>query len=100
MINKYLALGFFVHLDFHDKFGIKCDSKDRVAVSSSPLYYRVQPRGSGSTAVLCATSRMSNVTVPDNSMWVRFNADSVDGKQINIGFRATYRAIGNNTFHF
>ena len=83
-----------MHLDFDDKFGIRCDSKDRVAVSSSTLYYRVQPRGSAATAVLCGLSRISNVTVPDNYMWVRFNAVS-EGKQQNIGFRATYRAIGN-----
>ena len=85
-----------MHLDFHDKFGIACMSKDRVAVSSSPLYYRIMPRGSRTTVVLCGVSQMLNVTVPDRYMWVRFNAESDDeGKQQNIGFKATYQAIGN-----
>ncbi|CAB3996722.1 Dorsal-ventral patterning tolloid, partial [Paramuricea clavata] len=89
--------GFFVHLEFHDKIGIACTSKDRVAVSSGPLYYRVVPRGSGTTAVLCGQSRMSNVSVPGRQMWVRFHAVSDgSGKQQNIGFRATYRAMDND----
>lgn len=80
---------------FYDEFGIKCDSKDNVAVSSGPLQYRVQPRGSRTTAVLCGISKIVNVSVPDREMWVRFSAGKGERKQQNIGFRATYIARGN-----
>ena len=87
--------GYFVLLAFYDEFDIKCTSKDNVAVSSGRLQYREQPRGSRTTAVLCGTSRIVNVSVPDRDMWIRFSAGRGEGKQTNIGFKATYLARGN-----
>ena len=91
--RKKVPNGYRVHLDFDDKFGVRCESMDRVTVSVRRLYKNVRPRvSSSSTVVLCGQSRISNVTAPKREMWVRFQAHRNDTK--GVGFRATYTSLG------